>query len=108
MANLSEDVIQKVWEKGRVVLNNDSAVWRQDECGAWIGRKYYGNRDSQYGWEIDHISPGGPIQLAICGRFNGRTMLIRAMVVSNAMLRHPARTTLQRSRCTNSLAELRC
>lgn len=59
MANWSDDMIQKVWEKGRIVPNNGSPVWRQDECGAWIGRQYYGNRNSQYGWEIDHISPGG-------------------------------------------------
>jgi len=54
---LSEDIIQQVWEKGSVVANNDPNVWRKDECGAWIGRSYYGNRDSQYGWEIDHIKP---------------------------------------------------
>lgn len=53
----SEDVIQKVWEKGIVVPNNDSKVWRQDQCKAWIGREHYGNRQSQYGWEIDHIKP---------------------------------------------------
>ena len=55
----SEDTIQKVWEKGRAVEGNDSAKWRKDECGAWIARNQYGNRDSQYGWEIDHISSGG-------------------------------------------------
>jgi hypothetical protein len=53
----SEDTIQKVWEKGTVVSDNDPKVWRQDQCKAWIGREYYGNRQSQYGWEIDHIQP---------------------------------------------------
>lgn len=53
----SEDIVQKVWEKGKVVSNNDPNVWRQDECLAWIGRSQYGNRNSQYGWEIDHITP---------------------------------------------------
>jgi 5-methylcytosine-specific restriction endonuclease McrA len=52
----SEDTIQKVWEKGKIVANNDKDVWRKDECGAWIGRQYYGNRSSTYGWEIDHIT----------------------------------------------------
>lgn len=56
----SEEMIQKVWEKGKIVPNNDPSIWRKDECGAWIGRSYYGNRNSEYGWEIDHISPGGP------------------------------------------------
>jgi len=55
----SDDIVQKVWEKGRIVPGNDPNVWRQDECEAWIGRKEYGNRNSQYGWEIDHITPGG-------------------------------------------------
>ncbi|NPV82768.1 MAG: HNH endonuclease [Candidatus Aminicenantes bacterium] len=55
-----EETIQKVWERGRVVANNNPAIWRKDECGAWICRQDYGNRNSQYGWEIDHISPGGP------------------------------------------------
>lgn len=55
----SDEIIQKVWEKARIVPNNDSNKWRKDECGAWIARDEYGNRNSQYGWEIDHISPGG-------------------------------------------------
>lgn len=55
--SFSEDTIQKVWEKGVVVPGNNRNIWRQDQCGAWIGRSYYGNRNSQYGWEIDHITP---------------------------------------------------
>ena len=55
----SEKVIQDVWEKGTIVANNDPQKWRKDQCGAWISRSKYGNRESQYGWEIDHISPGG-------------------------------------------------
>ena len=55
--SFSEDTIQKVWEKGTVILNNDPNVWRKDQCEAWICRGDYGNRDSQYGWEIDHIKP---------------------------------------------------
>ena len=55
----SEEIIQKVWEKGKVVSSNDPNVYRKDECGAWIRRNQYGNRNSQYGWEVDHISPGG-------------------------------------------------
>ena len=57
--SFTNDTVQKVWEKGRKVENNDPNVWRIDECGAWIQRTQYGNRNSQYGWEIDHISPGG-------------------------------------------------
>lgn len=53
----TEEQIQKVWEKATVVGGNDSNVYRKDECGAWIARKQYGNRNSSYGWEIDHIKP---------------------------------------------------
>ncbi len=59
MANWTDEMIQNVWEKGKVVTNNDSSKWRKDECGAWIARNKHGDRDSKYGWEIDHISPGG-------------------------------------------------
>lgn len=55
--SFSEYTIQKVWEKGNIVPGNDQDVWRKDQCGAWISRSYYGNRNSQYGWEIDHITP---------------------------------------------------
>ena len=55
----SQETIQAVWEKGKTVSNNNPTEWRKDECGAWIARNHYGNRSSQYGWEIDHISPGG-------------------------------------------------
>jgi hypothetical protein len=53
----SNDTIQKVWEKGTLVSANDPNVWRKDQCKAWIGGPHYGNRQSQYGWEIDHIKP---------------------------------------------------
>jgi hypothetical protein len=55
----SDEIIQKVWEKAKIVSNNNPNEWRKDECGAWIARDKYGNRNSQYEWEIDHISPGG-------------------------------------------------
>jgi len=56
--SFTNDIIQEVWEKGTVITNNNSNEWRKDQCGAWIGRGLYGNRNSKYGWEIDHISAG--------------------------------------------------
>ncbi len=56
------ETIQLVWEKGATVPDNNPDQWRKDQCGAWIGRQFYGKRESQYGWEIDHIilaSDGG-------------------------------------------------
>jgi hypothetical protein len=60
----SDDTIRKVWEKGTVVPNNDSAVWRKDSCSAWMQRSKYGDRTSTYGWEVDHIDPNGGDGLA--------------------------------------------
>ena len=57
MAYFSDETKLAVWNKAQIVANNDPAVWRKDQCGAWIGWNYYGNRNSQYGWEIDHITP---------------------------------------------------
>ncbi|MBI2655505.1 HNH endonuclease [Candidatus Woesearchaeota archaeon] len=54
-----EELIQKVWEKGRVIFGHDPKVWRKDDCEAPIKREEHGNRDSKYGWEIDHINPNG-------------------------------------------------
>ncbi len=54
----TDQMIEAVWQKGKTVSDNPSR-WRKDACDAWIGRTEYGNRKSQYGWEIDHINPNG-------------------------------------------------
>jgi hypothetical protein len=55
---VSEALLQKVWEKGNAA-NFDPEIWRKDQCGAWISRIRHGDRNSDYGWEIDHINPDG-------------------------------------------------
>ena len=57
MANFSDEMKLAVWQKASIVANNDPARWRKDQCGAWINWNEYGNRQSDYGWEIDHITP---------------------------------------------------
>lgn len=57
MANFSEATKLAVWNKAQAVSNNNPDVWRKDQCGAWICWSFYGDRTSQYGWEIDHITP---------------------------------------------------
>lgn len=54
----SNEAILQVWAKGSVVGTNDPAIWRKDQCDAWMQFSKYGNRNSDYGWEVDHISPG--------------------------------------------------
>ncbi len=51
-----EKTINAVWSKGQIAGSNDPANYRKDECGAWMYFSHYGNRSSQYGWEIDHIT----------------------------------------------------
>lgn len=53
----SSEIIRAVWSKGIVVAGYDYRFWRKDKYGAWIGWEYYGNRNSEFGWEIDHIKP---------------------------------------------------
>ena len=57
MAYFSEETKLAVWKKAKTVCGEDSSKWRKDQCDAWIGWSYYGDRSSQYGWEIDHITP---------------------------------------------------
>ena len=59
--------INAVWDKGQTVASNKPYEFRKDECGAWLYRPAYGNTESQYGWEIDHITPvdhGGSAHLS--------------------------------------------
>ncbi len=53
------DTIEAVWRKGRRIDRSLSSEWRCDDFDDLIKRTEYGNRDSDYGWEIDHIDPDG-------------------------------------------------
>ena len=55
--DFTEAEIDAVWNKAKIVPNNNPDVFRQDSAGAWIKRDSYGDTDSEYGWEIDHIKP---------------------------------------------------
>lgn len=52
----------EVWKKGTVVDNYDRKRWRKDACGAWMDYKEYGNVDSKYGWQVDHIFPSSVLE----------------------------------------------
>ncbi len=47
----------KVWEQAIIVPNYDPNVVRKDCCGAWILKSEFGNRNSNFGWEVDHVYP---------------------------------------------------
>ena len=53
--SFDEITVQRVWQKGQIVFLVDPNIWRKDQCNARISRFQYGNRNSDYGWEIDHI-----------------------------------------------------
>jgi hypothetical protein len=56
-----------VWNKGRVIPGYSPDVWRHDDFGAVLRYENYGDRNSEFGWEIDHMAPsafGGTDDLA--------------------------------------------
>lgn len=55
--NFDSDTIRAVWTKAQKVMGVNPNVQRKDSCGAWIRWADYGNTNSQFGWEIDHIYP---------------------------------------------------
>lgn len=54
---LSDNIIQTVWEKARGIQDMNQNEWRQDQCGAWLQRDQYNNEASEYGWTILKVSP---------------------------------------------------
>jgi len=56
--NLQEEAtVDLIWQKGLKVDGYDPELYRQDYSGAWIARKSYSDRESIFGWEIDHVYP---------------------------------------------------
>lgn len=57
MAQFTDELLDKIWEKGRKDPKYNSDFVRKDACGAWIIKGQYNDRNSIYGWEVDHIYP---------------------------------------------------
>ncbi|MBL7888213.1 MAG: HNH endonuclease [Bacteroidia bacterium] len=58
--SFSDDIVQKVWEKGTIVPGYDPDKYRKDKCGAWMQRNLHsGNHGTPLSleWEIDHRNP---------------------------------------------------
>ncbi|NER14543.1 HNH endonuclease [Leptobacterium flavescens] len=53
----TESQIRLVWEDGKIVPGKSPNEFRKDKCESIIKWSEHGNRNSQYGWEIDHINP---------------------------------------------------
>ena len=55
--DFTEEMIEKIWEKGRAMPDQDSTEWRKDQCGAWIRHDAYEQEHSDYGWKIVSVLP---------------------------------------------------
>lgn len=56
MLGLDPDELKRlaVWAKGRRIPGWDENVWRLDDYGNRICYFNYGDRNSEWGWELDH------------------------------------------------------
>lgn len=54
--SVNSPLINRIWEKGRIVEGLDPSMFRKDACGALIMRDKFGKKNP-FGWEIDHIYP---------------------------------------------------
>lgn len=57
MCRFNEDLLNRIWERAQEVDGYDKDRVRKDACGAWIIRDLYGDTNSPFGWEVDHIYP---------------------------------------------------
>lgn len=55
----TQEIINQVWRKGKIVVNQNPALIRADACNWTMYFAQYRNRQSNYGWEVDHIDPNG-------------------------------------------------
>lgn len=53
----SKAIRNMVWNKAAYAAGHPPDIWRKDAFGNIINWQDFGNRDSKYGWEIDHIVP---------------------------------------------------
>lgn len=44
-----------VWIKGHPIPGYDPSEWRRDDFDSAMRYSDYGNRNSDYGWELDHF-----------------------------------------------------
>ena len=47
--------INVIWRKGATIEGRNSTIWRRDVYGRRMRYSDYGDRSSDFGWEIDHI-----------------------------------------------------
>ncbi len=60
---ITEELKQAIWNKGVVDEKYPSERVRKDACGAFMLYEDFGDRNSIFGWEIDHIYPASKLKL---------------------------------------------
>ena len=60
---ITEDIKRVIWNKGVVDDKYPSERVRKDACGAFMLYEDFGDRNSVFGWEIDHIYPASKLKL---------------------------------------------
>jgi len=69
---MKRELIDAVWEHGRILPEADAAIWRQDACGAWMRRDHYDREESDFGWKMGKVSAGAPDTAESLRPFNVR------------------------------------
>ena len=54
---IDEEKRKRLWELMPTAEGKDSAKFRLDSCGALMEWDRFGDRQSDFGWEIDHVVP---------------------------------------------------
>ncbi len=79
--SLADTILRfRVWQKGLPIQGFDQNMWRSDAYGFTMRWSDYGNRNSEFGWEFDHIIPSSIIPLDGIGNLrplNWRTNSLR-------------------------------
>lgn len=59
MAEWSDQDIEYIWSSNpnQEYRDKNGLRYKKDIADAWIAYSDYGNRNSVYGWEVDHIKP---------------------------------------------------
>ena len=62
MEQYSKEQLDVIWAKGIIVEGWKPEMVRKDAAGAWMLRDKYGDHDSIFGWDVDHIYPQKKLQ----------------------------------------------
>lgn len=57
MCRYSDELKERLWNNAIKKEGYNPDQYRLDPCGAWIQKDKYNDRNSDFGWEIDHIYP---------------------------------------------------